>query len=268
VAARCAFCGATGNRSGEHLWSAWLRTLLRDQDAALPHRAMSTIESSDERSWIAPPFTIRVNRVCATCNNGWMSELESVAKPILTPLVLGQKTVLDKHAQKVAAVWATKTAMVFQLATKHRSIKRSQFHYLRTHLRPPPSAQVWLGCRTADEPKPGLFGFRSSGLAPEGETQPRFDAYLVTIGIGHFVAQVYGHDLPFDSIWARRGEFADALVQVWPLAEDEVVWPRTNLISSITNLSEDRAFEEELTAILAGRGIHVLTFDPRRLGAT
>lgn len=218
-----------------------------------PHRRTSTI--ADDHAWTAPPFTMTVREVCGACNNGWMSSLEAAAQPILTPLILRQPAELDAAAQKTLATWATKTAMVYQLTTKHEAIRPHQFRALRDHLRPPAGVQVWLGCRTADEPSPSIFGYRSSGVAPATEPAPRFRAFLVTIAIGHYVTQVYGHDLPFDSEWTRRGLVGNLLQQIWPVIDEHVTYPPVDQFKEFVPLAEDSEFERELTAVLAARGV-------------
>jgi hypothetical protein len=51
-------------------------------------------------------------RVCGTCNNGWMSSLENRAKPILIPLIDGQRSIFGFTTDErlVLARWAAKTA--------------------------------------------------------------------------------------------------------------------------------------------------------------
>jgi hypothetical protein len=52
--------------------------------------------------------------VCETCNNGWMSDLEKEAKPILLPLVEGSRHVssLGEAERLSIARWAFKTAFM------------------------------------------------------------------------------------------------------------------------------------------------------------
>ncbi len=66
--------------------------------------------------------TERVRGICADCNNGWMSRLESAAKPILTPMILGEPVTLSTADQQVVAAWATKTALVLEYSHRDRPI--------------------------------------------------------------------------------------------------------------------------------------------------
>jgi hypothetical protein len=252
---RCGFCGRSGKLTGEHLWADWLRELLSNKEAPFPHRRTSTIGGLDHQ-WLMPPFTLRVNEVCRACNNGWMSELEEQAKPLLKPMILGKPTQLSERDQVTLATWAAKTAMVYQLTTKHRAIRPYEYEYLRLHLKPRSPAQVWLATRTNEEPKPSIFGYRASGMAPTRGGPPRHEGYLITLAIGYFVAQVYGHDLEMDSeaLWTRRGPLAPSLQQIWPYAEP-AGWPPAQRVRRFTDLGEDPEFEAELTKRMAARGI-------------
>lgn len=55
----------------------------------------------------------RVSCACRECNNGWMSNLEGLTKPILSPMVDGVPAELTGFSQAVLSVWAVKTLMVF-----------------------------------------------------------------------------------------------------------------------------------------------------------
>jgi hypothetical protein len=56
--------------------------------------------------------------VCKDCNNGWMSELEQEARPILVPLIQGHKHPRDLKKQEsfTLALWAMKTAYALHFA--------------------------------------------------------------------------------------------------------------------------------------------------------
>lgn len=57
------------------------------------------------------PFEMTVSRVCAECNNGWLSiELEAPLQPIIEKLILSKSISLDIDIQRLLALWAIKTA--------------------------------------------------------------------------------------------------------------------------------------------------------------
>ena len=74
-----------------------------------------------ERSQVFGNF--KPKGVCSTCNNGWMSELETEAKPTLGPIVQDLSIQLDLEDQTKIARWAFKTTIVLE-GTKERGMKR------------------------------------------------------------------------------------------------------------------------------------------------
>lgn len=103
-------------RTGEHLYADWLLKALGDHP---PYSLRDAGRGFDAR----PAASLRwvVNRVCASCNNGWMADLEADTQPILTPLLyppaFPEQIWMDPAAAEVLATWATKTALVHDLAS-------------------------------------------------------------------------------------------------------------------------------------------------------
>ena len=58
--------------------------------------------------------SFKLNRICADCNNGWMSDLETRAKPLIIGLMNGSTKLesLDNHQRRLLARWAGKTAII------------------------------------------------------------------------------------------------------------------------------------------------------------
>lgn len=92
------------------------------------------------------PITRTLKVVCDKCNNGWMSELQNRAKPILTAMCLGHWPTLDKVGARTIGAWATMFTMVIEFdhienvaATK---VERRKFRATRN---PPPFWSVSVG---------------------------------------------------------------------------------------------------------------------------
>ena len=85
------------------------------------------MESKDVRDAPAPART--EGRVCSKCNNGWMSALESVAMPILKPLIEGTANLYACKGEEAAIVgrWAAKTAYMQNAASAY-PLKVPHFH--------------------------------------------------------------------------------------------------------------------------------------------
>lgn len=257
----CVFCGVAPPLTKEHVWPKWLRDVLTSS-AKFPHRHTTTVAGVPEKKWQAPPFSMQLQAVCASCNNNWMANIEGTAKPILIPMIgRGERRDLTVDDQRILARWVAQRAMVFQLATIHDSIRPHQYRFLKDHLQPPPSTQIWLAKRTNEEPIPSGYGIRTSDLRNSVDERG-FHNYLATIAIGHFVAQFYGYDHPYDSEWSRHGPFEASLVQVWP-AREPVTWPPPELLRTFVSVAEDPAFEGEVDRVFLAHGQEVRLGRPR-----
>lgn len=257
----CVFCGGKPLTT-EHVWPDWIGRLFfgysKDGRAPLaPHRASTSLPRESDREWTAPSFDTKVRVVCTECNNGWMSDLEVAAKPILVRMLTGKRVVLDDASQAVVSQWVVKTAMMFQHTTPRRPIPDHHFRYLYDHRRPPPSSQVWIAARTAEDG--GIVsGLQSARLKlkPDGPNTEANSAYLVTIGIAAFVGQLFGHDLPrLDFRRSHKGIFTSAVEQIWPTVETVVEWPPKHIIRSVEDFANDSDFGAHLVRSLAAQGL-------------
>src|SRR5689334_4874403 len=94
---RCAFCGEAGQRSREHVLPQWMRQVI----GPLPMQrttyrpGFSLLEDGSAYASVDQPPKVSQNSllhqvtraVCTTCNNGWMSRLETGAQPVLKRLL-------------------------------------------------------------------------------------------------------------------------------------------------------------------------------------
>ena len=78
----CIFCGGAA-LTREHVWPAWFLK----EHAKTP----VVMERTGSRTVTLPMATLQLvlRRVCASCNNEWMSRLENAAKPLLSPVIRG-----------------------------------------------------------------------------------------------------------------------------------------------------------------------------------
>jgi hypothetical protein len=106
----CMFCGGRVS-SREHAWPLWL---LRRVGADKLGEMNAERGGTGLRSWHLAKSGVRVRFVCIDCNNVWMSELEFRAKPVIEPLLDDVPHVLAAGHQRTLAVWAVKSAMVFE----------------------------------------------------------------------------------------------------------------------------------------------------------
>jgi hypothetical protein len=100
-----------------------------------------------QRTWDGKIFDLVSKSVCATCNNGWMSELEQRARSVLTTLLHSDSTVLDDDAQLAIAEWAFKTACIFDQVMLPACIPRRHIRSFYASKRVPRDVHVFLAQR-------------------------------------------------------------------------------------------------------------------------
>jgi hypothetical protein len=87
----------------------------------------------------------KIYAVCGTCNSGWMSRLESAAKPVLTQLQAADSCSLDLVRQTILANWIVLKMMVVEHSIRNQAIftqaARTAFMERREM---PPNLQIWL----------------------------------------------------------------------------------------------------------------------------
>jgi len=125
----CLFCGRVlhptrDTRSGktdEHIIARWLMTHLgiprleiRPIRVHTLSRHIIDVRQHRLESLVAGP-------VCGKCNNGWMSQLEHLAKPILIRLIADphRLTELAPEERTIVARWTLKTAAALNRASTH-----------------------------------------------------------------------------------------------------------------------------------------------------
>jgi len=105
---KCIFCKKESTLTREHVLPDWLTTLYPSETKVINE---FTGVSSQKR-WLSNIFQHKAKIVCADCNNGWMSILESNTKPIIIQLAKLKNMSLTQNEQDLLAFWAQKTVMM------------------------------------------------------------------------------------------------------------------------------------------------------------
>lgn len=153
----CMFCGRIGQMSKEHAWSQWLG---RDIEVDSAQTTLTTgfartgeglLSKTPNRHVTkkASVLTTRVREVCAPCNNGWMSRLETAVRPLLERLWAPSypfcRTTVGVDDAAVLAAWATKTAWVREKAEGPTLTSTPQMRRNLADTRLPPDlTTVWF----------------------------------------------------------------------------------------------------------------------------
>ena len=153
---RCIFCGS-GRLTKEHILPRWLQGVLPKKFAGLSHSvtrlpypdgSVLPLHSSYRPTRQGDPLVRTLRVVCRTCNNGWMSKLQNIAKPSLLPLILNADwSGLTIGDLKSIASWVAMTCAVNEYADPPTvSIPQEDRTYLMARLEPPSERwTIWMG---------------------------------------------------------------------------------------------------------------------------
>lgn len=230
----CAFCPHSAKLSSEHIMGRWMNKLFAGK---------GQIKYADGRGnqWEKPTAEIdwTAKIVCETCNNTWMSDIETRhAEPVLTPLIEGKRVVpIGETEARSLAIFAFKTAAVVDYA--HKVSERPFFssrirNGFRTHLAIPNYTKMWMAGFHGHRGKVAVHSCQHSGKLTQ--TQP-LSMFVFTCAIGHLVLQVI-HVKVFGSIsFEPREEFDGVMVPFWPELPAKLLWPFPMNLSTAAQFS-------------------------------
>jgi hypothetical protein len=224
---RCIFCGNVAD-DREHLLPQWLQRILPSEEPVVHFRETGGIEAPQ---WERKPFREKAKFVCKTCNQGWMSELESEAKPILTPAITRDQLPyeFDLVAQWIAARWAVKTVYVMQASLPIAPPIRPTL--LMLNFKPPPQATVWIGshARAREDPINSCYVQKPLEMnADQDGVRKSIDfGYMSFLAVGGISFLVVEHrfDSYVEAVLGAENPFSDMFIKLWPRTRRILSWP-------------------------------------------
>lgn len=220
---RCIFCDRP-KVTKEHILPQWLNSVLPSDGT---HFASIMVrERNAYRTHLTRALDHVIKMVCKQCNNGWMSELEGAAQPVLTPMIQGRRATLSLVEQRIVARWAAKTITLACLAlTPPVAVDGRQLRWLAERPEAPPNVRVWVaayrgrswGCRQ-DHYRLGV------ALTGNPASDPTVDIF--TLCVGHLVMQSAIRPFDLDDMRIEAAPHLASLAQqVWPPTMFACVWP-------------------------------------------
>jgi hypothetical protein len=165
-----------------------------------------------------------------------MGSLETKAKPILIPLLLGEATVLGQERQATLAAWICLKAMICECADLDdvASTQADREHLMRT-LTPPGTWKIWIGqvngrsWRSAFSRHAVTLGEIVNGKPqPPGGSLAK-NTQTITFGIGGLFVHIIATTVP-EFEFALPYQTLRHLRQIWPY-EKGVFWPTGSIFS-------------------------------------
>lgn len=98
-----------------------------------------------ERIWNGDMLTDTIPCVCERCNSGWMSRLQTRAKPHIVPFLQATWPTLDRWASRSLAAWITMFTMVYEFrAPRTAAIPSKQRDTFRRTRDPIDGWEIWI----------------------------------------------------------------------------------------------------------------------------
>ncbi len=225
----CVFCrrDLVGTAAEEHVFPQWLLNHLsvpRSDQMFQGVGSMAMLDADETEGRVHGTWRFVEGRVCRTCNNGWLSQLEEDARPVLQELMEGAGTIVASTPtqRRIIARWAAKTA--FLVANV------SPFNH------PVPAGHLWALDEGGDLP-PGVAVY--AGQAHTGTktaylqstTWPQFtarqDGYIVGALRDGYKIGLQFKDLMLLVAFAPMSgvRFVTAACLHFPLNPDGSIWP-------------------------------------------
>lgn len=259
---KCIFCEQYGS-SKEHIFPDWLRSQFpRDEDSThtfgthAPSQIIG-VPRTTQKKLQGHSGTKTVKTVCAKCNNGWLSQIEQKAKPILESLIEGDRINLGVGEQLTLATWATKTVMIAeQLHPRIDGITQAERTWLMRKIVPLDTWVVWLAGYSGDAWRHLAMAQRRGRLRFTPVSDPAIESHYIHAtawGMGCVLFLVVGTTLKSVPEFFNNYD-GSGLFRIWaPL-------PRTILFPPLVMLGDPEA--NALINILSLSGAFDHSVDP------
>jgi hypothetical protein len=195
------------------------------------------------------PHSGRVRCVCGACNSGWMSDLQNKTKPILIPLLQGDRHSLRKPSQAILAAWVTMFTMVAEFRLRPSELaavtaeERRQF--MKTQ-RPLPNWKIWIGSNDDVNWKGRYIHTTLPVYSSDDQGKRTSNNVLIpnTQTTTFTVNNLFIHELSSSVVEIDRQKISERLVQrIWPLLTKTIKWPPRPLTSNDAKLIAAAFFE-------------------------
>jgi hypothetical protein len=193
----CIFCRSEFDqgqrrRTREHVFAEWMVPYLKSP--AGPGTQVRWNKSKGKTSgkrFPAYPAHQAVQDVCHECNSGWLSRIQTDAKPHLLPALksTGRRT-FGESAQAAMSLWAFRAALVVGVKAQDASIPPEHLHELCERQALPDSTRVFMVATRHREFT--YIDHRTIKVEPipNSEPPPSANAFATLIGVGHIAFYV------------------------------------------------------------------------------
>ena len=222
----CAFCDHGGKLTAEHITGQWMNDLFVG-----PSVSRFGTSTSDSKEFKSGELDFKAKVVCGTCNNTWMSDIETNVKPILAPMIAGERAVpITPEIARSIAVFAFKTAVIVDHMRRDEPFFPRRFRQaFRKSLFIPSFVNMWMCGFAGNRSKVRIKGIYHSGKTPDGL---HLKMYACTCAFGNFAFQVLSVFQSRSAEIYSAGRFKNIAVPLWPKSPPNFVWPYREMLTS------------------------------------
>lgn len=220
-------------RTKEHVFGDWTTPFLQTPERpGTQIRWQETPDGKDQSSYPAKPAQQTVQGVCHSCNSGWLSRIQTAAKPFLLPaLQKPKRRSFGESAQEAMAIWAFRAGIVAGSRGGPSAISESWLHDFYESRKLPDSCRVWIAA-TPYRQFTYINHVAFKVFAEDAEPPPRANAFVDVLGIGHvgFCVLYWSGMKPRSGMARLHSEFGNALMPIWPVTRP-IQWPPRKALS-------------------------------------
>ncbi len=190
---------------------------------------------SASRQWQMSGLNMKANVVCKSCNETWMSNIETGhAKPAMSELILGKPVneITNERARSIA-IFAFKTAVItnHMAPSEDEFFTTSQRHKFRKSLRIPRRVGMYLVGLSPNATN-ATGGMRSTNVYFPDRQSPELTLNVCSFHVGQLGFQVVSakHRTAITEIESLPTP-PDLTTMFHPSIMPGVSWPRTNVLA-------------------------------------
>lgn len=238
---KCIFCGGFG-LSRQHVIPDWMSALLpyRENHPQQLFSIFSKFDPEEPVVAIKPVLDIKkrngpvnqrkVRNVCVKCNGGWISQIESAAKPLFEAMILGKEVALSRSDSKLLSLSIAIMTIMWEYTDpnpRNRIIPDAHRSFIFKNRRLPDGWYIAVG--VMDElcvARPRHLNFSRTEEAKTGEIISTRGYQVTTITLGYILIQavtLVNFDYPIH--FSR-----EKLFRIYPFLTETTNW-RENLKS-------------------------------------
>jgi hypothetical protein len=187
--------------------------------------------------------------VCETCNNGWMSDMETGVSALLDPEALNGRP-LDLNEQTLLATWTMKTMLTMDAAQSpdHRLVPFEIARRFGRDRQLPDGTQIWMASYTGGDDEIPAFAGLGIDLDDRQDARRGWrDIAVVTFVVGPFVFQVFSAIRTLGSALKPTFPSGPRIARLWPI-EDQAIWRHRRGLDG----ADVVALSEQITVSLRG----------------